>query len=178
MTICRLYPYTTGTHFSTELMNASHSTNLFTNLCDHIFTIGKAPLYSHINHNTPQCLYSLWRRVNAPNLSFLNLLRWYFNLYQLAWYNQTKFLFYLSHRRSTTVSLETRNPFWILCLYFPSSMLHLSSLFFSKMPSLSPKSHSNARLLPCYFGHQWAGSLSDWRSSIIWPVICIKKAYL
>ena len=31
----------------TELMNASHSTNLFTNSCDHISTNGKAPLHSH-----------------------------------------------------------------------------------------------------------------------------------
>ena len=37
----------------TELMNASHSTNLFTNSCDHISTNGKAPLHSRINHNTP-----------------------------------------------------------------------------------------------------------------------------
>ena len=43
----------------TESMNASHSTNLFTNSCDHIFTNGKAPLHSHINHNNPQFLYSL-----------------------------------------------------------------------------------------------------------------------
>ena len=36
----------------TELMNASHSTNLFTNSCDHISTNGKAPPDSHINHNS------------------------------------------------------------------------------------------------------------------------------
>ena len=36
----------------TELTNASHSTNLFTNSCDHISTNGKAPLHSHTNHNT------------------------------------------------------------------------------------------------------------------------------
>ena len=65
----------------TELMNASHSTNSFTNWCDHICTNGKAPLHSHINHNTPQFLYSLWRRANACNVSFLNL-------YQLVWENQ------------------------------------------------------------------------------------------
>ena len=87
------YPYTTGTQkavkISTknkffnwvhsrhqELMNASHSTNLFTNSCDQIFTNGKAPLHSHINHNNPQFLYSLWRRANARNISFLNLSRW------------------------------------------------------------------------------------------------------
>ena len=57
-------------------VNASHSTNLFTNSCDHIFTNGKAPLHSHINHNNPQFLYSLWRRANARNVSFLNLSRW------------------------------------------------------------------------------------------------------
>ena len=43
----------------TELMNTSHSTNLFTNSCDHISTNGKAPLHSHINHNTSEFLYSL-----------------------------------------------------------------------------------------------------------------------
>ena len=60
------YPYTTGTQKAakisnknsffnwvhshhTELMNTSHSTNLFTNSFDHISTNGKAPLHSHIN---------------------------------------------------------------------------------------------------------------------------------
>ena len=43
----------------TELMNASHSTNLFTNSFDQVSTNGKAPPHSHINHNTPQFLYSL-----------------------------------------------------------------------------------------------------------------------
>ena len=61
---------------SDELMNASHSTNLFTNSCDHISTNGKAPLHSHINQNNPQFLYSLWRRANTRNVSFLNLSRW------------------------------------------------------------------------------------------------------
>ena len=37
----------------TELMNASHFTNLFTNSCDRISTYGKAPLHSRINHNSP-----------------------------------------------------------------------------------------------------------------------------
>ena len=37
----------------------SHSTNLFPNSCDRIFTNSKTPLHSHINHNTPQLLYSL-----------------------------------------------------------------------------------------------------------------------
>ena len=60
----------------TELINVSHSTNSFANSCDHISTNGKAPLHSHINHNTPQFLYSLWRRANARNVSFLNLSRW------------------------------------------------------------------------------------------------------
>ena len=64
-----------------ELMNASYFTNLFTNSCDHICTNGKAPLHPHINHNTPQILYSLWRRANARNVSFLNL-------YKLVWENQ------------------------------------------------------------------------------------------
>ena len=87
------YPYTTGTQkaakisnknsffnwvhsLHTELMNASHSTNLFTNSCNHISTNGNALLHSHINHNNPQFLYSLWRRANARNVSFLNLSRW------------------------------------------------------------------------------------------------------
>ena len=43
----------------TEIMNASHSTNLFTNSYNHISTNGKAPLHSLINHNHPQFLYSL-----------------------------------------------------------------------------------------------------------------------
>ena len=43
----------------TKLMNASHSTNLFTNSCAHISTNGKAPLHSYINPNSPQFLYSL-----------------------------------------------------------------------------------------------------------------------
>ena len=60
----------------TELMNASHSTNLFTNSYNHISTNGNALLHSHINHNNPQFLYSLWRRAIARNVSFLNLSRW------------------------------------------------------------------------------------------------------
>ena len=43
----------------TKLMNVSHSTNLFTNSCNHISTNGKAPLHSPISHNTPQFLFSL-----------------------------------------------------------------------------------------------------------------------
>ena len=43
----------------TELTNASRSTNLFTNSCNHISTNGNALLHSHINHNNPQFLYSL-----------------------------------------------------------------------------------------------------------------------
>ena len=63
--------FSTGYTFSTRnLMNASHSTNVFTNSCDHISTNGKAPLHSHINHNTPQFLYSLWRRANAQTSAF------------------------------------------------------------------------------------------------------------
>ena len=73
MTICG-YPYTTGTQkttkiskknsflnlvhsLQTELMNASHSTNLFINSCDHISTNGKYRLHSHKKQNTPQFLY-------------------------------------------------------------------------------------------------------------------------
>ena len=69
----------------TELVNASHFTNLFTNLCDHISTNGKARLHSRINHNNPQFLYSLGRRAHARNISFLNLSRLLCNLYQLVW---------------------------------------------------------------------------------------------
>ena len=95
---CRIHPYTTGTRKAAkisnensflnwvdslhmELMNASHSTNLFTNSCDHISTNGKAPLHSHINHNNPQFLYSLWRRANPPNVSLLNLA----NVAEIKW---------------------------------------------------------------------------------------------
>ena len=87
------YLYTTGTQkaakiphknlffnwvhgLHTELMNASHATNLFADSCDHISTNGKAPLHSHINHNTARFLSSLWRRANYWNVSFLNLFRW------------------------------------------------------------------------------------------------------
>ena len=89
------YPYTTGTQkaakissknsffnwvysLHTELMNASDSTNLFTNSCDYICTNGKAPLHSHINHNNPKFLYLLWRGASVWNVSFLNLSRWYY----------------------------------------------------------------------------------------------------
>ena len=63
------YPYSTETQkaaqiskqkfifrlgsLQTELMNASHSTNLFINSCDQISTNGKAPLHSHINLQHP-----------------------------------------------------------------------------------------------------------------------------
>ena len=36
-----------------ELMNASHSTNLFANSCDHVSSNGKAPLHSYINLQHP-----------------------------------------------------------------------------------------------------------------------------
>ena len=54
MTICGLSLH----HGNTESRKI-HSTNLFTNSCDHISTNGKAPLHSLINHNNPQFLYSL-----------------------------------------------------------------------------------------------------------------------
>ena len=66
------YPYTTGTqkaaktsnknslfnwvhslHTGSAATNASHPTNLFTNARDHISTIDKAPLHSHINLQHP-----------------------------------------------------------------------------------------------------------------------------
>ena len=37
----------------TGSMNASHTTNIFTNSCDHISTNGKAPLHSHRNLKHP-----------------------------------------------------------------------------------------------------------------------------
>ena len=37
----------------TELMNASHSTNLFTSSCDHTSTNGKAPLHFYMNLQHP-----------------------------------------------------------------------------------------------------------------------------
>ena len=69
-TIFAGYSYTTGTQkaakiwsknssfnwvhsLHTELVNASHSTNLSTNSYDHISTNGKAPLHSHINLQNP-----------------------------------------------------------------------------------------------------------------------------
>ena len=48
-----------GTLSPHGIIEASHSTNLFTNSCDRISTKCKAPLHFHINHNTPQFLYSL-----------------------------------------------------------------------------------------------------------------------
>ena len=65
-----------GTLSPHGINDAFHSTNLFTNSCDHISTNGKALLHSHIDHNTPQFFYSLSRRANARNVSFLNLSRW------------------------------------------------------------------------------------------------------
>ena len=47
-------------------------------------------------------------RAKARNVSFLNLSRWHFNLYQLVLI-KPNFCFHLSHRRITTVCLETRN---------------------------------------------------------------------
>jgi len=121
------YPYTTGTQRAakisnknsffnwvhslyTELMNASHSTNLFTNSCDHILTNGKAPLHSHINHNNPQFLYSLWRRAKR---SKRQLSKSFTVVIQPLSTRLIKpnFCFDLSHRRSATISLETRNSF-------------------------------------------------------------------
>ena len=93
-------------------MNASYSTNLFTNSCDHIFTHGKAPPHSHINHNKPQFLYSLWRRANAPNP---NPKPFTVAIQPLSTrLIKPNFFFDLSHRRSTTV-LETRNSCIVTC---------------------------------------------------------------
>ena len=90
------YPYTTETQKAAEIhFSTAHTHTLpvspqginerplipliySQNSCDHISTNGKAPLHSHINHNNPQFLYSLWRRAiaNARNVSFVNLSRW------------------------------------------------------------------------------------------------------
>ena len=43
----------------TELMNASHSTNLFTNSCDHISTNGKARLHSYKPQQPTILLFAL-----------------------------------------------------------------------------------------------------------------------
>ena len=94
-----VYPYTTETQkavkiskknlffnwahpIHTESMNASHSINLFTNSRYPISTNSKAPP-PHINLQQPRFLYSLRRR--ARNVSFPNLSRWLFELYQLVW---------------------------------------------------------------------------------------------
>ena len=57
----------------TELMNASHSTNVFTNSCDHISSNGKAALHSHMNHNNPQFLYSVNLKCK-DNVKYLGVL--------------------------------------------------------------------------------------------------------
>ena len=67
----------------TESMNASHSINLFTNSRHPISTNSKL-LRTHINLQQPQFLYSLRQRANARNMSFPNLSRWLFDLYQLV----------------------------------------------------------------------------------------------
>ena len=71
-----------------ELMNASHSTNLFTNSNDHISTNGKALLHSHINlkHPTIPLLALTKGQCSKPfmvaNSTFINL------------FDKTQFLFH------------------------------------------------------------------------------------
>ena len=59
-----------GTLYPPEIINASHSTNIFTNSCHHISTNCKPPPHSHLTYNTPQFLNTLSGRrgnfVSAP----------------------------------------------------------------------------------------------------------------
>ena len=94
------YPYTTETQkavrisnknlffnwahsIHTESMNASHAIKLFTN-SRHPTSTNSKLLRTHINLQQPQFLYSLRGRANARNVSFPNLSRWLFDLYQLV----------------------------------------------------------------------------------------------
>ena len=55
----QIFIFQLGTLSLHGIKKRSHCISLFTNSCDHISTNGEAPLHSHINHNTPQFLYSL-----------------------------------------------------------------------------------------------------------------------
>ena len=102
----------------TELKNASHSTNVFANSCDHSSTNGKAPLHCHVKYNTPQILYSLWRRANARNVSFLHTLAWWYSAH-FGWWGSHGDDILTPHSRSIGCywSFSTH----ILgCLLFPS----------------------------------------------------------
>ena len=96
------FPYTTGTQkaakisnknsffnwvhsLHTELMNASHSTNLFKNSCDHISTNGKAPHNSSIRSDEGLTLEtSAFLTFHCGNSTFMTS------------FDKTKFLFKLS----------------------------------------------------------------------------------
>ena len=60
---------------------------------------------------------TLWRRVNARNVSFSNAVRW--SIYIINSVDKPNFRVSLPHRRSTTVSLETYPLF--LFSYLPGS---------------------------------------------------------
>ena len=76
-----------------ESMNASHAINLFRNSCHHISTNGKAPPNLHKIQQYPQSLYSPQQRATLET--------WPFQYFHVS----------LSHRPSTTLSLEIRNLF-------------------------------------------------------------------
>ena len=69
----------------------------------HIPTNSEAPFFK-ATHN-PQFLQSLWRRANARNVSLFYPLQWLIYVFNPV--VNTKLPAILSHRRSTTVSLET-----------------------------------------------------------------------
>ena len=58
---------------------------------------------------------SKWRRANARNVSFFKSFKVVIQPLSILWWNQT--FVSLSHRRSSTVSLETRNSFSINSVY-------------------------------------------------------------
>ena len=64
-----------------------------------------APYFCIQTTQNPQFLDSLRRRANARNVSFRISLRWPINVINSV--DKTKLAYYTSHRRSTTVSLET-----------------------------------------------------------------------
>ena len=146
-------------------MNASHSTYLFTNSCSHISTNGKAHLHSLLNHNNPQFLYSLWRRANARNVNFLNLSRWLSNPH-LTCLIKPNFCLDLSHRRSTTVSLETRNS-KLYDDYFTVSSMYM----WGKIPSyvLSPSpNQAFIWILGCITWARLLGTEKDNHHEVEW----------
>ena len=72
-------------------MNASHATNLFANSYDHISTNGKAPLHSHINHNTVNFSFHSDKGLTLETSAFLTFYDG--NLTFTNSFDKTKFLF-------------------------------------------------------------------------------------